>query len=1136
MSPARTEKMRRGSRKNRGRLAVAGTLAVAALTSAGIRNASAQEAPADVPNGTTDLTTVGNSTSDATFTNITYSPTAFTIDTPITWDTLNDLDSTQSLSITNQNASATSTLTLSGGSNTVAPNPADLIYVAAGGSLAIDGAPVAGQSTMQLVLNLANTSTDNFDVAGSLTISSQIVGSGSIEIKSGGTVTFAPSPAADNNASYTGTVTIENGTVDLTGATNAANADLGATGGTVFFGVDSNNVNLNVTATSSGISPNFVVGGTGVDTITSSAAPSGVNAAIFQSTNTFTLSNNLVVSNLYPEASAGADVLGFRGAIGATNSSYGITVAANNAGDVDLRGANTFGGGVTIDGGILSFNASSSPSSAGSSVTSGPFGTGTVTLGGIAADSATLAGGGAFSVANPIVVAAETGSGTRTIEEIGTGTASSINGPVTLDAPLILTALNNINSGAGNGGDRLRIGAGGITGSFNIIINNPYTSTVLASRDVILLTGSGTATGWTGNLIIEAGDGALGLSTGNTATGAGNIVEIGSGASFDFSSNVSGIAGFSPTVAGLEDYSTISSPSTVYESVTNNETLTLAGSGAYSFSGSIQNSSNTSGNVALTVALTAGGTQTLTGSSTYTGPTTLTSGTLVVGGSGSATGTSTVTLNGGTFASLAGANVTLTSTLLAGSGAHTIVPGGVDGVGTLGVAGISTSSLTTLEFQLGTGSGTITNGSQLILTGSPGSATIGFGTNLAFTGTTAAGNDYELIGDTSSGSVVSGITLADFSLPAVPAGQTYSLGLVGGFIDLVVGSTGPASLYWDNGANTGLWNTTDSNWNSGSGNTKYSDGSNVTFNDSNGGNYAVTLNTTVSPGSVTVNSSGNYSITGGGTIVDTGAFTKTGTSTLTLGVGLTASSLAISGGNVVLASSTTAGTGSAGHPASNINVTSLTIATNSVLDITNNHIIIDYTSSDPISTIYGYLKTGFNNGAWNGTSGIISSTAQSATNGLHYGVGWADGADGTKNVSGLSSGQILLKYTLLGDANLDGTVNGSDFSILAANFGLGVTNWDQGNFLFGSSVNGSDFSALAANFGQGDSGAATVTPADIAALDAFAAANGLPQPTIDAVPEPAAIGLAVCAGMGVLGRRRRKALALLPAPGTPGEG
>jgi hypothetical protein len=101
----------------------------------------------------------------------------------------------------------------------------------------------------------------------------------------------------------------------------------------------------------------------------------------------------------------------------------------------------------------------------------------------------------------------------------------------------------------------------------------------------------------------------------------------------------------------------------------------------------------------------------------------------------------------------------------------------------------------------------------------------------------------------------------------------------------------------------------------------------------------------------------------------------------------------------------------------------------------NNHLFIDYgTGPDPIASVAAYIKSGYNGGNWNGT-GINSSSACAHHS---YGVGWADGKDGV--VSGLSSGQIEIKYTLLGDANLDGTVDGSDFSILAANFGLGYTN------------------------------------------------------------------------------------------------
>jgi autotransporter-associated beta strand protein len=196
---------------------------------------------------------------------------------------------------------------------------------------------------------------------------------------------------------------------------------------------------------------------------------------------------------------------------------------------------------------------------------------------------------------------------------------------------------------------------------------------------------------------------------------------------------------------------------------------------------------------------------------------------------------------------------------------------------------------------------------------------------------------------------------------------------------------------------------------------------------------------------------------------------------------------------------------------------SLVINAGSSLDLTNNRLVINYGSGpDPITTIAGYLASGFNGGTWNGT-GINSSTA--VANSLSYGLGYADSAD-AGNPAGLASGTIEVEYTLLGDANLDRAVNGVDFGILAANFNKGVTAWDQGDFNYDGIVNGVDFADLAANFNQGANGAAGASAADFAALDAFAAANGL----LADVPEPATItaGLALIGSLQCRPRRLRK--------------
>jgi hypothetical protein len=81
---------------------------------------------------------------------------------------------------------------------------------------------------------------------------------------------------------------------------------------------------------------------------------------------------------------------------------------------------------------------------------------------------------------------------------------------------------------------------------------------------------------------------------------------------------------------------------------------------------------------------------------------------------------------------------------------------------------------------------------------------------------------------------------------------------------------------------------------------------------------------------------------------------------------------------------------------------------------------------------------------------------------------------------------------LPGDANLDGAVNGTDFALLASNFGRrSDPDWGRGDFNHDGAVDGTDFALLAGNFGRtapgataGDellSGAAAVVPEPSAA-------------------------------------------------------
>ncbi len=268
-------------------------------------------------------------------------------------------------------------------------------------------------------------------------------------------------------------------------------------------------------------------------------------------------------------------------------------------------------------------------------------------------------------------------------------------------------------------------------------------------------------------------------------------------------------------------------------------------------------------------------------------------------------------------------------------------------------------------------------------------------------------------------------------------------------------------------------------------------------------------------GGVTLN--GTSSSQAVGTVVMSGANTYQGATTVNTGtLDLAAPNTLPSTTSLTVGTATTTALAQLGMNSGGQSISGLTINAGSDLDVENNHIIISYaagTQATADATIRTYLINGYAGGALNGTGGIDSSVA-AVTSG--FAVGYADGADGV--VSGLSSGQIEVKYTRYGDANLDGVVSGDDFSILVGNLGKSAAAWDKGDFNYDGVVSGNDFALLVANLGKASNGADVTLPAaDLAAIDAFAAANGL----MADVPEPASAGLLIVAGLGMLARRRR---------------
>jgi hypothetical protein len=166
----------------------------------------------------------------------------------------------------------------------------------------------------------------------------------------------------------------------------------------------------------------------------------------------------------------------------------------------------------------------------------------------------------------------------------------------------------------------------------------------------------------------------------------------------------------------------------------------------------------------------------------------------------------------------------------------------------------------------------------------------------------------------------------------------------------------------------------------------------------------------------------------------------------------------------------------AGNLALSIDGTSTLDVGKNIVDLQNG--LTAATNTALLSQVNGEVVKGYNNGAWNGTGGSIDSSAAAADTTYLSAIGIALGSQfaGT-TLDGQAPGafDVLIRDTYYGDANVDGKVDGSDYSKIDSGFLAHSVGWANGDFNYDGVVDGSDYTLIDNAFNQQNSPFGTPT-------------------------------------------------------------
>ena len=664
--------------------------------------------------------------------------------------TIKSLAGTGTVNLGNQTLTLTAAAgtfagTITGGGNIVINGGTQILSGVNGWS----GTTTINAGTLQIgsgtiAFNIVNNGTFGFNSSGAIAMTGVVSGPGGLTQQGQGTTTISAAQA------YTGTTTIANGTLALSGAGSIApSSGVAITSGT-----------FDISATTAGASV---------------ASLSGTGAV------------QLGTQNLTITGASG----GFSGIIAGTG---GLILTSGNQ---TLSGANTYTGITTIAGGTLLVAGTSSLASSSNVVDDAGLDISGVSsvAGSVSASLQSLSGTGQVVLGNKtLVLTNATGSFSGIIS--GTGNVTVSGGFQTLSGVNSYTGTTTV-----SGGTLALAGNGSIAASSNVVVNGtldisnaagPVTLATLAGSGSVNLGGrtlnlagatgtfSGTILGsgglalsgraatlsgtntYTGGTFINAGT----LQIGNGSTSGaivGDVVDNGTLAfnrsdTYVFAGAISGLGNLAQTGAGttvLTGASTYSGNTTIAAGtlqignggtdgaiagdVVDNGVLAFNRSDALAFNGAISGT----GSVSL-----VNGALTLAGVSSYTGATSVSSGaTLRLGGSGSIAASGSVAVDGTLDASAATAGFSLVSLAGAGTvalggqnltltGAKDTFSGAITGTGGLVLTG-GTQTLSGISSYSGA---TVVKGGTLSVTGSAGAAgvTVAGGGTLSGTGTVGA--------------------------------------------------------------------------------------------------------------------------------------------------------------------------------------------------------------------------------------------------------------------------------------------------------------------------------------------------------------------------------------------------------------